>query len=249
MKVVILAGGLGSRIREHTKSIPKPMIEIKNKPMILRIMEHYSNYGYNDFIICGGYKINVIKSFFLNLSTNLSNELDIIYKENLIKTNFIKSYQNWNIKIVNTGLNSMTGGRLKLISKHLGEENFFLTYGDGISDVNIDSLLQSHKKSKKLVTVTAVKPLARFGEITIRNNLVTSFKEKQQTSSGWINGGFFVINKKFLKYIKNKNTILEKEPLEGVCKKKQLNAYKHNGFWQCVDTPRDIEFIERFIKI
>lgn len=248
MKVVILAGGLGSRIREHTKSIPKPMIEIKNKPMILRIMEHYSNYGYNDFIICGGYKINVIKSFFLNLNTNLSNELDIIYKGNQIKTNLIKSYQNWNIKIINTGLNSMTGGRLKLISKHLNEENFFLTYGDGISDVNINSLLQSHKKSKKLVTVTAVKPLARFGEITIKNNLVTSFKEKQQTSSGWINGGFFVINKKFLKYVKNKNTILEKEPLEQVCKKKQLNAYKHNGFWQCVDTPRDLEFIERFIK-
>tara|TARA_Y200000002_G_scaffold382594_1_gene400243 strand:+ start:1431 stop:2180 length:750 start_codon:yes stop_codon:yes gene_type:complete len=248
MKVVILAGGLGSRIREQTKSIPKPMIEIKNKPIILRIMEHYSKYGYNDFIICGGYKINVIKNFFLNLNTNLSNELDIIYKENLIKTNLIKSYQNWNIKIVNTGLNSMTGGRLKLISKHLSEENFFFTYGDGISDVNIDTLLQSHKKSKKLVTVTAVKPLARFGEITIRNNLVTSFKEKQQTSSGWINGGFFVINKKFLKYIKNKNTILEKEPLEQVCKKKQLNAYKHNGFWQCVDTPRDLEFIEKLIK-
>lgn len=248
MKVVILAGGQGSRIREQTKLIPKPMIEVKGKPIILRIMEHYASYGFDDFIICGGYKINIIKNFFLNMHTNLSNDLDINFKKKTIKTNITKSYKDWSVKIINTGLNSMTGGRVKFVSKYLDNEDFFLTYGDGISDVNIKSLLKFHKKSNKLVTVTAVKPLARFGEISISKNLVTSFKEKQQTSNGWINGGFFVINKKFLKYIKNKNTILEQEPLEMVCKKKQLNAYKHNGFWQCVDTPRDLEFIESYIK-
>ena len=196
MKVVILAGGLGSRLNEHTKLIPKPMVEIKGKPIILRIMEHYSKYGFKDFIICGGYKINVIKNFFINLSANLAKNLDIEINKNFINTNSNNPYKNWNIKIVNTGLDSMTGGRVKFISKYINDEDF-LTYGDGLSNVNLDLLLKSHKKSRKLVTVTAVKPLARFGEITIKNNLVTSFKEKQQTSNGWINGGFFVINKSF----------------------------------------------------
>jgi len=248
MKVVILAGGFGSRIQEHTKDIPKPMIEINSKPILIRIMEHYSSYGFNDFIICGGYKIDIIKNYFINLETNLSSNLEINYKIKSIKTTKSNFFKNWKVKIIDTGINSMTGGRIKLVSELIDSKIFFLTYGDGLSDVNIKLLLQSHLRAKKLVTVTAVKPLARFGEINILNNTVTSFKEKQQTSNGWINGGFFVMDKKFIKYIKDESTVLEQEPLEKVCKKKQLNAFKHNGFWQCIDTLRDLEFIQKNLK-
>ena len=248
MKVVILAGGFGSRIQEHTKDIPKPMIEINSKPILIRIMEHYSSYGFNDFIICGGYKLDIIKNYFINLETNLSSNLEINYKIKSIKTTKSNFFKNWKVKIIDTGINSMTGGRIKLVSELIDSKIFFLTYGDGLSDVNIKLLLQSHLRAKKLVTVTAVKPLARFGEINILNNTVTSFKEKQQTSNGWINGGFFVMDKKFIKYIKDESTVLEQEPLEKVCKKKQLNAFKHNGFWQCIDTLRDLEFIQKNLK-
>ena len=225
MKVVILAGGLGTRISEYTKSIPKPMIKIKNKPMIYYIMKHYAKYGYKKFYIALGYKGNIIKRYF---------------KQN--------NY-GWDINFIETGKKTMTGGRLKRLKKHLGNETFMMTYGDGLSDINIKKLVKFHKKNKKLVTLTAVRPPARFGYIKLSGNSVSYFKEKSKADEGWINGGFFVIEPTFLELIKGDNTFLEREPLERVSKKKNLNAFKHEKFWQCVDTVRDLETLKKNIKI
>ena len=224
MKVVILAGGFGTRISEYTKKIPKPMIMINKKPIIVHIMEHYAKYGFNDFVIALGYKGLVIKNYFK------------------------KKKFNWNIDLIDTGLKTMTGGIVKRLEKILGNERFFMTYGDGISDLDINKLLRFHKKNKKLVTLTAVRPPARFGAIKLSGNKVRLFKEKNKIHEGWINGGFFVIEPAFLKYIKNDDTFLEKEPLESACKRGQLYAFKHNGFWQCMDTLRDKEYIENILK-
>ena len=224
MKVVILAGGLGTRISEYTKSIPKPMIKAGKFPLLLHIMKHYSSFGYKDFYIALGYKGRVIKEYFK------------------------KKKFNWNINLINTGQNTMTGGRLKRLKKYLGNEDFFLTYGDGLSNVNLKKLLKFHKKNKKLVTLTAVRPPARFGAIKIKSNLVNYFKEKSKMDEGWINGGFFVMNAKFLNFIKNSQTFLEKEPLERATKQKQLAAFKHRGFWQCMDTKRDKDKLDEILK-
>ena len=213
MKVVILAGGLGTRIAEYTKTIPKPMIKIKNKPILRIIIDHYINYGFNDFYIALGYKGNIIRNYF---------------KYNPIK--------NCKINLINTGENTMTGGRIKRLKNILKDERFMLTYGDGVSNLNLKKLLNFHKKNKKMVTLTAVRPPARFGAIKIKGNQVNYFKEKSKLDEGWINGGFFVIEPKFLKFIKNDKTFLEKEPLEKVAKIKELMAFKHLGFWQCMDT-------------
>lgn len=225
MKVVILAGGLGTRISEYTKSIPKPMIKVRNKPLIYYIMKHYAKYGYKTFYVALGYKGNLIKKYFK-------------------KNNF-----GWDIKLINTGKKTMTGGRLKKLKKYLGKETFMMTYGDGLSDVNIKKLVNFHQKQKKLVTLTAVRPPARFGSLKLKKNTVSYFKEKSKVDEGWINGGFFVMEAKFLNYIKYNNTFLEREPLELACKKKNLNAFKHNKFWHCVDTIRDLEKLKKEIKI
>lgn len=225
MKVVILAGGLGTRISEYTKTIPKPMIKIKNKPILRIIIDHYMNYGFNDFYVALGYKGNVIRNYFNN---------------NRIK--------NCKINLINTGENTMTGGRIKRLKQFLKDERFMLTYGDGVSNLNLKKLLNFHKKNRKLVTLTAVRPPARFGAIKIKGNQVNYFKEKSKLDEGWINGGFFVIEPEFLKYIKNDQTFLEKEPLEKVAKKKQLMAFKHTDFWQCMDTKRDKENLEKIIN-
>jgi glucose-1-phosphate cytidylyltransferase len=200
MKVVILAGGLGTRISEYTKFIPKPMIKINGVPILVHIMKHYSKFGFNDFYVALGYKGEVIKNYFK------------------------KKKFNWKINLIDTGKNTMTGGRLKRLAKYLKGECFFLTYGDGLSDVNIKKLLKFHINSKKLVTVTAVRPPARFGALKIRGTSVSYFKEKSKMDEGWINGGFFVISGKFLKFIRNDKTYLEREPLEKVTKLKQLSA-------------------------
>ena len=238
MKVVILAGGLGTRLSELTKTIPKPMVKIKNHPIIIHIMNHYLNYGLSNFIIAIGYKGFVFKKYFNN------------YKKDgkFFETKIFK--KKCKVKIVDTGSKTLTGGRLKKAAHSLNEnETFMFTYGDGVSNVNLDKLILFHKKHKKLITVTAVRPPARFGEIIIKKNKVLSFKEKPQVKEGWINGGFFVANKKFLKYIKSDNVILEKEPLEKVVKKKQLCAFKHTGFWKCMDVKRDRdELIEIYKK-
>ena len=224
MKVVILAGGFGTRISEYTKFIPKPMIKIKGLPILFHIMNHYSKFGFNEFYIAIGYKGNVIKNYFKN------------------------NQFNWKVNLIDTGKNTMTGGRLKRLAKYLKDESFFLTYGDGLSDVNIKKLLRFHKKNKKLVTVTAVRPPARFGALRLKGNSVSYFKEKSRMDEGWINGGFFVMSYKFLNFIKNDKTYLEREPLEKITKAKELSAYRHSGFWQCIDNMRDLISINKKIK-
>ena len=224
MKVVILAGGLGTRLSEYTHSIPKPMISINGKPIIFHIMKHFSSYGFKDFYIALGYKGGIIKKFFKN-----------------------KNY-GWKVNLINTGKKTMTGGRLKRLKKYLKNETFMMTYGDGLSDVNLKKLLKFHKKNKKLATLTAVRPPARFGAIKINDKFVTYFKEKSKIDEGWINGGFFVINPKLLNYIKSSNTFFEREPLIKASNKKQLLAYKHEGIWQCMDTKRDKEILEKIFK-
>ena len=224
MKVVILAGGFGTRLAEYTKTIPKPMIEIGGKPIILHIMKLYAKYGFKDFYIALGYKGKMIKKF------------------------FNKKFFDWNINLIETGSDTMTGGRLKRLKKHVGKETFMMTYGDGLSDVNLKTLLEFHRKNKKLVTLTAVRPPARFGALKIKKQYVSYFKEKSKLDEGWINGGFFVMEPEFFKFIKNDGTYLEREPLEKVCKKKQLIAFKHSGFWQCMDTKRDRDQLENLFK-
>ena len=225
MKVVILAGGFGTRLSEYTKDIPKPLVSIKGKPIIVHIIKHYIKFGFKEFYIALGYKGSLIKKYF---------------KNNKIKDT--------NIKFINTGLNTMTGGRLLRLKKFLSGETFMMTYGDGISDINIKKLVDFHNKQKKFFTLTVVRPPARFGAVTLKGNLVKFFREKSQLDEGWINGGFFVIEPKFFKFIKNDKTYLEKEPMEKIVKMKQLNAYKHHGFWQCMDTKRDKEYLEKILK-
>ncbi len=224
MKVVILAGGYGTRLSEFTKTIPKPMVMIKNKPLIYYVMKIYAKYGYKDFYIALGYKGKVLKNYFR------------------------KKIHDWNINLVETGKNTMTGGRLKRLKRLLNDETFLLTYGDGVSNVNIKKLVNFHKKNKKLVTLTAVRPPARFGALKLKGDKVKYFKEKSKLDEGWINGGFFVMEPKFLKFIKNDKTYLEREPLEKVCKLNNLIAYKHYDFWQCVDTKRDLDKLKKILK-
>ena len=224
MKVVLLAGGFGTRLSEYTKTVPKPMICIGDKPMLLHIMQLYAKYGFKDFYIALGYKGGIIKKF------------------------FNRKFFDWKINLIETGRNTMTGGRLKRLEKYIGNETFMMTYGDGLSNINLKKLLKFHKKNKKLVTLTAVRPPARFGVIKLKGQNVNYFKEKSKLDEGWVNGGFFVMEPEFLKYIKNDNTYLEREPLETVTKKRQLTAYKHNGFWQCVDTKRDIDKLNKILS-
>ena len=224
MKVVILAGGLGTRISEYTRNIPKPMIKIKGQPILLRIMKHYYKFGFNDFYIASGYKGKIIKNYFKNKKFNFK------------------------VNIIDTGLSTMTGGRVLRLKKILKSETFLLTYGDGLSDINIKNLIRFHKKSKNYVTLTAVRPPARFGAIKLHGNRVKVFKEKSRLDEGWINGGFFVMSPKIFKFIKNDKSYLERQPLENLSKKNKLGAYKHFGFWQCMDTLRDKEILEKKIK-
>jgi glucose-1-phosphate cytidylyltransferase len=223
-KVVILAGGFGTRLSEYTKKIPKPMVKVNNKPILVHIMEHYARYGFNNFNIALGYKGKVIKDYFKN-----------------------KKFK-WKINLINTGLKTMTGGRLKRLKKIIGNEVFFMTYGDGLSDVNLKKLLNFHKKNNKLVTLTAVRPPARFGAIKINGNKVKTFKEKDKMDEGWINGGFFVMDPKFLNYIKDDGTFLEREPLEKATSLNQLMAFKHRGFWQCMDSKKDKDKLEKILR-
>ncbi len=223
MKVVILAGGKGTRLSEYTKLIPKPMMKIVKIPIIVRIIKYYYKFGFKDFIIATGYKKKVIEKY------------------------FSKNLKSLNIKTIDTGLNSMTGGRIKFLKNFLNS-TFLLTYGDGLSNVNLKKLIKFHKQNKYFVTLTAVRPPARFGGIKISGKRVRYFKEKSKLDEGWINGGFFVMEPKIFDYIKNSKTILEQYPLEKLSSQKKLGAYKHNGFWQCVDTVRDKELLEMAVK-
>ena len=223
MKVVILAGGKGSRISEYTKILPKPMIKIGSKPILEHIINYYIKFGFDDFIIASGYKHSIIRDYFKNKQINAQ------------------------INVVNTGLETLTGSRLKKLSGML-KETFMLTYGDGLSNVNLKKLLEFHKQKKKLITLTAVHPSARFGELTIKDQIVKQFKEKPQLQKGWINGGFFVVDPDFFKLIGNKNVMLERLPIQKAVKSKNLSAYKHSDFWFCMDTVRDKNVLDSLIK-
>ena len=245
MKVIILAGGYGSRLSEYTDSIPKPMVEIGGKPILYHLMEIFSNYGHKDFYLALGYKSEVIVNFFKNIPNSKlinSEDLSIVDNRILIEVN------EWKVNLINTGIDSMTGGRLKRIIPLMGDERFLLTYGDGLSNIDLDKLLSFHKSHKKLATISAVRPAARFGELDIQGSVVTSFKEKPQVRTGWINGGFFIMEPQFLEYLSDDKTVLEEDPLERVSKAGELMAYKHEGFWQCMDTKRDKDLLEEFSK-
>jgi len=220
MKVVILAGGFGTRLSEYTDTIPKPMVPIGNKPIIEHIMEIYSNYGHKEFYIALGYKGEIIKSYFKNFK------------------------KDWKINLIDTGVDTFTGGRLKRLKKHIEDDDFLLTYGDGLSNINIDELIKFHKEHGKLVTISAVRPPARFGSLSIKGSDVIKFKEKTQLGESWINGGYFVMKPKFIDFINDDKTVLESKPLEKVTDLKEIKAFKHEGFWQCMDHKLDKDLLD-----
>jgi glucose-1-phosphate cytidylyltransferase len=243
MKVVILAGGLGTRLSEETVLKPKPMVEIGDMPILWHIMKIYSSHGFNDFVICLGYKGYVIKEYFANYFLHKS-DVTINLKENKLQVHDSFA-EPWNITLVDTGLNTMTGGRIKRVKQHIGNEPFFLTYGDGVSDVNIKESLAYHQQNGKLCTVTAVQPSGRFGALDLGSqNQVLSFSEKPKGDGAWINGGFFVCEPSVIDYIENDATIWEREPLERIAVAGEMNAYKHSGFWKPMDTLRDKHELE-----
>lgn len=246
MKVVILAGGFGTRLSEKTDLIPKPMVSIGGHPILWHIMNIYAKHGYNEFIIALGYKSDVVKDFFLNYYT-LNSDFTVNLKDGAIDYHHSPKVD-WKVTLVDTGLDTMTGGRILKLKDYIGGSPFLLTYGDGVADVNIPELVKFHQEHGKLVTITSVHPVARFGEMQMSDNQVSSFKEKPQTGSGWINGGFFVIQPEFIDRIEDHLTVLEKEPLESVARDNQLMAYRHEGFWQCMDTIRDCAFLDDLWK-
>jgi len=244
MKVIILAGGFGTRLSEYTEILPKPMVSIGGKPILWHIMKSFAHFGHNDFYVALGYKAEVVKEYFLHFRTlNANFTVDL-------GTGNVTSHQlnevDWKVTLVDTGLHSMTGGRIKRLKPYIGNETCLLTYGDGLSNVDLDKLLAFHRKHGKMVTVTAVHPGARFGELEIQGEKVISFQEKPQTGQGWINGGYFVIEPEFFNLIQEDKTILEREPLERVAKMGELMSYQHKGFWQCMDTKRDRDNLEEF---
>jgi len=242
MKVVILAGGFGTRLSEETDIKPKPMIEIGGKPILWHIMKIYSAYGFNDFIICLGYKGYIIKEYFANYFLHMS-DVTIDLKNNQMEIHNVKA-EPWKVTLVDTGLNTMTGGRIKRIQSYILNETFMLTYGDGVGDINIKELLEFHKKHGKYATLTAVQLSGRFGALDLNENEVNAFKEKPKGDGSWINGGFFVLEPQIFDYIKDDDTVWEKEPLENLARNGQLMAYKQTGFWKPMDTLRDKRELE-----
>ncbi len=242
MKVVILAGGLGTRLSEETDVKPKPMVEIGEYPILWHIMKIYSQQGFNDFVICLGYKGYLIKEYFANYFLHKS-DIEIDFQKNTV--NYLDStIEPWKVTLVDTGLNTMTGGRIKRVRKYLGDEPFMLTYGDGLSDIDLKSLLHFHKQNKKLVTVTAVQPAGRFGSLVINSeNNLTSFFEKPPGDNYWINGGFFILEQNSIDFIEGDESVWERNPLEEISKNKELVAYKHFGFWHPMDTLRDKNYL------
>jgi glucose-1-phosphate cytidylyltransferase len=238
MKVVILCGGLGTRFREETEFRPKPMTEIGGKPLLWHIMKIYAHYGFNDFILCLGYKGYMVKEYFSHYFLHTS-DITFDLRKNEIKVHSTIS-EPWKITLVDTGQDTLTGGRLKRVQKYVGDKTFMMTYGDGVADINIKELVKFHKNRRKLATLTAVQLAGKFGALNISNaNSITSFIEKPKGDGGWVNGGFFVLEPEVFSLIKDDTTTWEKNPLANLAKKKQLNAYKHGGFWQCMDTQRD----------
>ena len=224
MKVVILAGGFGTRLSEYTDTIPKPMVPIGNLPMIHHIINIYAKYGHKDFYIALGYKGDVIRKY------------------------FNKKIEELNINLIDTGSETLTGGRVKRLEKYLNKEKFLLTYGDGLSNININDLISFHNSHKKIVTMSAVRPPARFGALMLKDDKIIKFKEKVQLNDNWINGGFFVINPNFFQYLKDDQTILEKDPIENLVKDDEIRAFRHEGFWQCMDHKVDKDYLDNLVK-
>lgn len=245
MKVVILAGGLGTRISEESHLRPKPMIEIGGNPILWHIMKIYSHYGFNEFIICLGYKGYMIKEYFADYYLHTSDiTFDFTDNNKMIIHNNIA--EPWKVTLVDTGYNTQTGGRIKRIQKYIGSEPFMLTYGDGVSNVNMTALLKYHNQHKPLVTMTAIQPGGRFGVLDIEpnSNTIHKFVEKAKEDGGWVNGGFMIVEPEVFNYLENDNTVFEKSPLESIAKEEKLQAFKHNDFWQCMDTQRDKYILE-----
>jgi len=242
MKAVILAGGLGTRLGEETKSVPKPMVEIGGKPILWHIMRHYASYGVEEFILALGYKSEVVKHYFMNFHA-MNGDVSIDLQTG--RTTLHESASTpWKVHLVDTGLHTQTGGRVRRLREWIGDETFMLTYGDGVSNVDLDALLSFHRESGKLATVTAVHPPARFGNLSLDGCEVDHFAEKPQANEGWINGGFFVMEPAVLDLIEGDATALEGAPLEQLVQKNELAAYRHDGFWHMMDTPRDRELLE-----
>ena len=244
MKVVLLAGGFGTRISEESHLKPKPMIEIGGQPILWHIMKEYSSYGFNEFVICAGYKQQVIKEYFANYYLHRSDiTFDFTAQNEMVVHNNVA--EPWKVSIVDTGLNTMTGGRIKRVRDYIGNDTFMLTYGDGVCDINIKELYDFHKKSGKLATMTAIQPGGRFGTLDIdESNTIERFSEKRKEDGGWINGGYMVIEPQVIDYIDGDQTVFEREPLERLAAEGQLQAYKHDGFWQCMDTKREKDKLE-----
>jgi len=244
MKVAILAGGAGTRLAEETETKPKPMVEIGGRPILWHIMKHYSHYGYNEFIIALGYKGEYIKKYLIDYSSLHSN-LTVNIKNGDVQMHGNDNHPDWTVHLIDTGLETLTGGRIKRLAPYLGNQTFMLTWGDGLSDVNLNELLAFHQSHGKLATMTAVRPTARYGHLELNGNTVEEFSEKPQTREGWINGAFFVLEPGVFDYIDGDDTQWEKEPLEGLARDKQLMAYRHTSFWQCMDTLREKYILEK----
>jgi len=242
MKTVILAGGLGTRLSEETTLRPKPMVEIGGKPMLWHVMNIYGAYDFNDFVIALGYKGETVKEYFLNYY-NYQSDLTVSLKTGEVQA-CKRCHRDWTVNLVDTGVDSLTGGRLHRLKDVMKNETFMLTYGDGVADVDIKELVKFHKSHGKIATVTAVRPPARFGGMEFKGDLVTEFKEKPQTGEGWINGGFFVFEPKIFDYLTGDKTVLEGAPMEKLVHDNQLMAFKHEGFWHCMDTIRDKQNLE-----
>tara|TARA_B100000925_G_C21973426_1_gene458947 strand:+ start:457 stop:1218 length:762 start_codon:yes stop_codon:yes gene_type:complete len=241
MKVIILAGGFGTRLSEYTDTIPKPMAKIGDKPILWHIMKIFEHHALNDFVLALGYKNEIIKEYFSKYSL-LNSDFSIDLKSGNMEMHQVQS-EDWNVTLVDTGLDTMTGGRIKRLKDFVGNQTFMVTYGDGVGNIDIKNLIKFHKSHKKLATVTAVRPQARFGELEIVDDCVKSFKEKPQLDQGWINGGFFVLEPEVFDLISDDSVMFERQPLEELSSEENLMAYKHHGFWKCMDTKRDLEIL------
>jgi glucose-1-phosphate cytidylyltransferase len=246
MKVVILCGGLGTRLSEETTLKPKPMVEIGGRPILWHIMKGFAAQGFNEFVLALGYKGGVIKDYFLDyrhqacsLTIDLRNGRTTLHDGEC---------EDWTVHLIDTGVNSMTGGRVKRAAQFIGEEPFLLTYGDGVTDADFNALVRFHRCHRRLATVTAVRPPTRFGDLTLEGQEVVNFAEKPQMGEGWINGGFFVVEPAVASYVAGDDVIWEREPLERLAREAQLMAYQHDGFWRCMDTVRDVQLLESFWK-
>jgi glucose-1-phosphate cytidylyltransferase len=240
--VVILCGGMGTRLVEYTEVMPKPLVEVGGRPIVWHIMKHYARYGFNEFILALGYKGEQIKRYFVDYY-NLNHDFTVSLDEGTVRNIKRNHFERWEVHLIDTGQTTLTGGRLKRLASMINQEYFMMTYGDGVSDVNLDALLKFHQSSKGLVALTAVRPPARFGALEFEGNKIRHFKEKSTLHEGWINGGFFVIKSEALNYIEE-DVMWEHAPMEKLAEEGELYAYKHEGFWQCMDTARDLKYLE-----